>query len=102
MTTKEILTRALQAFGPQGEQWTNGILGEPYKHCALTMIGACVVNAGGILPDDQYCAIKAALFDALPPEYSAPNEVRSIISYNDGHQWPDIKAWFERAIAAAA
>jgi len=46
------------------------------------------------LRDAQKC-----LFDALPPGWRRrPDSHVSIVDYNDQHQWPAVKKWWQRAI----
>lgn len=116
MTVKEGLQRALAAFGPNGEKWAKG--NEPIKD----LTGGFGVGMGCKVPSGFLCAMtscgkvtgldhisfrdpavqtfqdmRAALENALPQEFR-----KSVVRFNDTPEttFADIKALFERAIAA--
>lgn len=92
MTAKEILQAALIAFGPEGEHWIKGYSQEEGKACAIHTCWR-VSHPGPY--NGEFIKATEILIKALPE-----NSPRSTIGFNDSATttFPDIKAWFERAI----
>lgn len=86
-TVKEQLQAALKLFGPNGENWVPRCPETEAQHCAVT---ACsVISAYD----------KSTLWTLL--EKQLPNKNVALATFNDAHTFPEVKALFERAIAAA-
>lgn len=90
MTVKEGLQNALKLFGPDGENWLNSCpTGSDGKYCAVT---ACSTA------DEDNRTVLWGTFDHLLPNTKPCTLLQH---YNDSHTWPEVKALFEKAIAAA-
>lgn len=88
LTIKEILQRALEFFGPNGENWVQGHPDINTQACALIGISRVSDNEGD---KDQ---AKQCLRDVIGG---------SIVEWNDarGRTWADVKTAYEQAIEAA-
>lgn len=102
MTVKEGLQAALAALGPNGELWAKG---------APVSVHVDGID-GGIVPDGFLCAMTACgavarateLFKGMRStlEAQVPEPFKHVVPFNDATEttFADIKALFERAIAA--
>lgn len=102
MTLKEQLRAALDLLGAKGEGWTKGAFARnrEEKIVLIASVDACKWCAEGAVRKITPHYINAekslgALSAGLPKCYSG------IDDFNDTHTFPEVKALFERAIAAA-
>lgn len=110
MTPKEVLQKALEILGPNGENWGQVTIPRT-KNCA----GTAIINAVGIndslVPDsgnkELMCEALRVLDNAIltkyPGRYVDANCSVLIINFNDHSSttFPMIKEVFEAAIAAS-
>lgn len=94
MQAKAILQEALTTFGPNGENWIKGY--------SVGMGKACAIHTCWMIdhshPDPSNSEFVKAI-DILTKVL--PGNASSNVGFNDAATttFPDIKAWFERAIA---
>lgn len=96
MKVSEKLKHALEIFGPNGETWSRGVTVEEFhtvvpagKYCALTACSAVEPNF----------LLRNSMLSRLARQ--VPGPYGNIIEFNDEHEFADVKALFERAIASA-
>lgn len=120
----ENLRATLELFGPNGEHWTNhhGLMGRKYLEfrpldekgtvCYCAVGGVNMVRTGG--PYKAFTKLNSGaysltpetevLFNAIPKNdrsgYTMAVDAWPVVCYNDNpaRTWPEVKAWFERAI----
>lgn len=95
-TVKQTLQAALEAFGPNGENWTQGedVFNEPK---------CCIGTSFARLPKYPKEALLDKCWKALRDASHRTNDI-SLITWNDeaGRTWPEVKALFEKAIEVSA
>lgn len=112
MKSSEVLQKALDLFGPDGECWIKGDYQIEGKHGwwrKVLHIEVC----------DKFCsigAIREAMHMGIAENYNAYIKARNylqeavpssskgdVVGFNDNSltEWPQVKAMFEEAIAAA-
>lgn len=95
---KAELQRALDALGPNGEHWSKGGPFGVEKECAISVCGLISGHRKEISPysHDLFGRMGGALDKQLNGRYL------SVIQFNDAPSttFADVKALFERAIAA--
>lgn len=95
MTAKELLQKALLVFGPNGENWTKGVVTD--KECSLTALNAALGPDQKL--NKEHMAAKDGAVVAL--RAALPAEFRGLVSqFNDdlAITFPDVQNLYNKAI----
>lgn len=94
MTTEQVLTKALELLGPNGENWVKE---QQYGPC-YCMVTAVQIAAG---QSHAACLSKIPAYELLC--IAAARDYGTLGMWNDHARrtWPEVKAAFERAIELA-
>jgi len=90
LTSVEVLERALELFGPDGERWANkSPIGD--EHCSVTALAKIAV-----LLSPSYMKAKS-----LVRRGAGLKDSESLSYWNDAHTFPEVRAAFLKAIELA-